>query len=89
MKNKWIVYIVLALVIVSGILVFSNVKKKKQLTESGIVATSKKGNVTEEDVKNYLDTLKRSFGQTLVYEDLKTEEKKLIVSDIINNRLIA
>ena len=89
MKNKWIVYIVLALVIVSGILLFSNVKKKKQLTESGIVATSKKGNVTEEDVKNYLDTLKRSFGQTLVYEDLKTEEKKLIVSDIINNRLIA
>lgn len=89
MKNKWTVYIVLALVIVSGILVFSNVKKKKQLTESGIVATSKKGNVTEEDVKNYLDTLKRSFGQTLVYEDLKTEEKKLIVSDIINNRLIA
>lgn len=89
MKNKWIVYIVLALVIVSGILVFSNVKKKKQLTESGIVATSKKGNVTEEDIKNYLDTLKRSFGQTLVYEDLKTEEKKLIVSDIINNRLIA
>ena len=89
MKNKWIVYIVLALVIVSGILVFFNVKKKKQLTESGIVATSKKGNVTEEDVKNYLDTLKRSFGQTLVYEDLKTEEKKLIVSDIINNRLIA
>ncbi len=88
MKNKWTIYIVLALVLISGIFIFSNMRKKKQLVESGVVATSKKGNVTEKDVQTYLETLKKSFGQTLVYEDLKTEEKKLIISDIINNRLI-
>ena len=88
MKNKWTIYIVLAVVLISGIFIFSNMRKKKQLVESGVVATSKKGNVTEKDVQTYLETLKKSFGQTLVYEDLKTEEKKLIISDIINNRLI-
>ncbi len=88
MKNKWTIYIILALVLISGIFIFSNMRKKKQLVESGVVATSKKGNVTEKDVQTYLETLKKSFGQTLVYEDLKTEEKKLIISDIINNRLI-
>ncbi len=89
MKNKWTIYVVLVIVLVVGALTFSNMKKKKQLVESGVIATSKKGDVTEKEVESYLNILKKSFGQTLVYDDLKTDEKKLIISDIINNRLIA
>lgn len=88
MKNKWTIYVVLVIVLVVGALTFSNIKKKKQLIESGVVATSKKGDVTKEEVESYLNVLKKISGQTIVYDDLKTDEKKLIISDIINNKLI-
>lgn len=88
MKKNWSVFLVLILILVSGVFIFLNLKNKKTLISEGVVATSKKGNITESDIEKYLNELKKNFGQTLNFDELKSEEKKLVVGDILNNRII-
>lgn len=88
MKKVWSIILVLVLIAVCGVFIFRKSKKNKELRSQGIVATSKKGDVTDADIEKYLSDLKKNFGQTLNFEELKAEEKKLVIGDILNNRII-
>ena len=53
-----------------------------------VIAKSKVGNVTNKDVESYLSNLEKTFGQKINFDSLKPEEKKLIIDEIVNNKVI-
>lgn len=93
MKNKKILSIILSIILVIVIcftILFSKkmINKKNNSNNNQIIATTNVGNVTTEDVKDYLGTLEKTFGQKIEFESLKSEEKELIVNEIVNNKVI-
>jgi parvulin-like peptidyl-prolyl isomerase len=73
---------------VTGAVVIKHRRNKYFLRDDEVFATSTKGDVYVKDVKEYLDGLERVFNQKLDINALKKEEKELVASEIVNNRII-
>lgn len=89
MKKKYAIIIILTLIATLGIESFFILKKnKKPLQDDEIFATYKGGVIYVKDMRNYLKRLEDTFNQKLELDSLKPEEKKLIVDEIVNGRVI-
>ncbi len=89
MKKKIIILIITTLFILLGLESFILIKKnKKPLEDNEIFATYKGGVIYVKDIKNYLKKLENTFNQKIDINNLKTEEKKLVVDEIVNGRII-
>lgn len=87
MKNKKIVIIlsILVLCILSLIITLKLTTKSKEGT---VIATSKIGDITDNDMNEYITTLENTFGQKIDTNLLKKEDKQLIINEIVNNKVI-
>ncbi|MDR2077500.1 MAG: peptidylprolyl isomerase [Rickettsiales bacterium] len=88
MKRSWLVFgsvFVAAIGVIFFLVTFRMLETYKQ---SIVFATSKKGDVTVEDVKRYIRHFEKTFGKVVNMADLKKEEKKVLAGEIINNRII-
>lgn len=89
MKKKIIISLVIVILVVLCIAVAIIIKKNnKNIDNNTIVAKSKIGNITVKDVKDYLNNIQQLFGQNIDINNLKKEEKELIVNEIVNNKII-
>jgi len=85
---------ILAILLVAVVLcltlfmVGKNIIQKRNSKGSQVVAKSKVGNITIDDVESYIKNLEKTFGQKIDVNSLKKEEKELIVNEIVNNRVI-
>ncbi len=89
MKKKIIISLVILILVALCITTIIVIKKNnKNIDDNAIVAKSKIGNITVKDVKDYLNNIQQLFGQNLDINNLKKEEKELIVNEIVNNKII-
>lgn len=95
MKNtkKIILFVVICVILIVGLIfsifkIANNTKENTSKKNGKVVATSKFGDVNEQDIINYLDSLEKTFGQKVDFYSLKNEEKELVINEIINNRII-
>ena len=89
MKKKIIISLAIVILVVLCIAVAIIIKKNnKNIDNNTIVAKSKIGNITVKDVKDYLNNIQQLFGQNIDINNLKKEEKELIVNEIVNNKII-
>lgn len=89
MKKKIIISLVILILVILCITTIIVIKKNnKNIDDNAIVAKSKIGNITVKDVKDYLNNIQQLFGQNLDINNLKKEEKELIVNEIVNNKII-
>lgn len=89
MKKKIIISLVILILVTLCITTIIVIKKNnKNIDDNAIVAKSKIGNITVKDVKDYLNNIQQLFGQNLDINNLKKEEKELIVNEIVNNKII-
>lgn len=89
MKKKIIISLVIVILVVLCIAVAIIIKKNnKNIDNNTIVAKSKIGNITVKDIKDYLNNIQQLFGQNIDINNLKKEEKELIVNEIVNNKII-
>ncbi len=89
MKKKIIILIIAVLFILLGLETFILIKKnKKPLNNDEVFATYKGGIVYVKDVKDYIKKLENTFNQKIDINNLKPEEKKIIVDEIISGRII-
>ena len=90
MSKKKIIIIAIILVaivgIFTGLFLFRNKNKTTDLSK--VIATSKIGDITMDDIQNYLDTLQPVFGQKLDANSLKPEERVLMVNEVVNDRVL-
>ena len=88
-KKKIIISSILLILIVLCITTTIIIKKNsKKVDSSTVVATSKVGNVTVKDIQDYVNNIQQFFGQNIDINELKKEEKELIVNEIVNNKVI-
>ena len=88
-KKKIIVSCILLILIVLCISTTIIIKKNnKKVDSSTVIATSKVGDVTIKDVQDYINNIQQFFGQNIDVNNLKKEEKELIVNEIVNNKVI-
>lgn len=90
MKKKYLISITVTLVLLTIVIIslFTIKNKKTILKDEEIFATYKNGNIYVKDVKNYIKNLEKIFNQKLNINNLKKEEKEIIVNEIINNKII-
>ena len=88
-KKKIIVSCILLILIVLCVSTTIIIKKNnKKVDSSTVIATSKVGDVTIKDVQDYINNIQQFFGQNIDVNNLKKEEKELIVNEIVNNKVI-
>ena len=88
-KKKIIVSCILLILIVLCVSTTIIMKKNnKKVDSSTVIATSKVGDVTIKDVQDYINNIQQFFGQNIDVNNLKKEEKELIVNEIVNNKVI-
>ncbi len=89
MKKKIIILIIAVLFILLGLETFILIKKnKKPLNNDEVFATYKGGIIYVKDIKDYIKKLENTFNQKIDINNLKPEEKKIIVDEIISGRII-
>jgi peptidyl-prolyl cis-trans isomerase C len=88
MKKGWLVFCSVLIAGVGVVLILVGLRMQEKSKQSLIFATSKGGDVTVEDVRKYLRNFEKNFGKTVNIADLKTEERKVVAGEIINNRII-
>ncbi len=80
--------IVVLLVIFTYIGTISYKKYKNKKDPNKILASSNLGDVTNKDVKDYLDNVSKLIAQKIDISDLTPKELKVIVNEVVNQRKV-
>lgn len=89
MRKNIIIGSIISVLILLCVVVAVVVNRNNKITDfNTVIATSDAGNVTLKDINDYINNVQQLFGQTIDINNLKKEEKELIINEIINNKII-
>jgi parvulin-like peptidyl-prolyl isomerase len=73
---------------VGFVFLFKRFKLTRRDDSNEIFATSTRGDITKAEVNEYITELKRSYGVTFDINNAKSEDKRVLAVEIINNKIL-